>query len=227
MHHELQPDEALQQRLDAARRAPPKRAAKHKRATGSRLAALGGRTASGALWLLLLLVCLAVLCGVLIVSEGARTLVGYESIGQKLDRGIAHVNGLFADTGERAQNKVAAVGDKVQDTGRDLNNRAVDTFDAGAARVDAAGAAVRQRAEALGVGVSDAAITASIKTDLLKDPYLSAAKVEVDTAEGVVTLRGSAAGDASRERAGRMAAAVAGVKQVNNQLLVGSSSAAR
>jgi hyperosmotically inducible protein len=75
--------------------------------------------------------------------------------------------------------------------------------------------------------VSDAAITASIKTDLLKDPYLSAAKVEVETAQGVVTLRGSAASDASRERAGRMAAAVAGVKQVNNQLLVGSSSAAR
>ena len=149
----------------------------------------------------------------------------FRSIGQKLDRGIARVNGLFADTGERAQNKVAAVGDKVQGTTRELNNRAVDAFDTGAAKVDAAGQAVRERAAAVGTGVSDAAITASIKTDLLKDPYLSAAKVEVDTTEGVVTLRGSAASDASRERAGRMAAAVAGVKQVNNQLLVGSSSA--
>ncbi|MDB5803548.1 MAG: transporter [Betaproteobacteria bacterium] len=242
MHREFH-EAVTQQRLDAVRRAPPrrelkreserdevKREIKHEarqRRTGRRLAALGERTAAGALWLVLLLACIAVLCGILIVSEGARTLVGYESVGQKLDRGIAHVNGLFANTGETAQNKVTAAGEKVQNTGRELNNSAVAAFDKGAARVDAAGDAVRQRAEALGAGVSDAGITASIKADLIKDPYLSATRIEVDTREGVVTLSGSAGSDASRERAGRMASAIAGVKQVNNQLTVASNSATR
>ena len=224
MNRELH-EEALQRRQDAARRAPVKREAKRGR-TGRRLAALGERTASGAFWLMMLVLTLAVVCAILIMSEGARTLVGYESIGQKIDRGIARVNGLFADTGQSAQDKVTAAGDKVQNTGRELNNSAVAAFDRGAAKVDAAGDAVRQRAEAISTGVSDAAITASIKTDLLKDPYLSAARIEVDTRQGVVTLSGSAGSDASRERAGRMAAAIAGVKQVNNQLLVADAGTA-
>jgi len=217
-------EETLQQRLDAARRAPVKKRESRpevkRNRSGGRLAALGQRTASGMLWLMLLLVCLAALAGILIVSEGARSLIGYETIGQKIDRGIARLNGVFADTGETAQHKVQAANDKVQNTGRELNNSAVAAFDKGAAKVDAAGDAVRQRAAAVSSSVGDAAITASIKTDLLKDPYLSATRIEVDTQQGVVTLSGSAGSAASRERAGRMASAIAGVKQVNNQLLV-------
>jgi osmotically-inducible protein OsmY len=166
-----------------------------------------------------------VVASTLILSEGARTLVGYESVGQKIDRGIASINSMFADTGERVQNQATAAGDKVHDTGREIDRRTVAAFDAGAAKVDAAGNAVRQGAAALGTGMSDAAITTSIKTDLLKDPYLSAAKVEVDTEQGIVTLRGIAASDASRERAGHMAASIAGVRQVNNQLMVTSNTA--
>jgi len=187
---------------------------------GQRVAVAGRRTFTGLVWLLLLLVTVALLGGTLLISEGARTLIGYESVGQKIDRLIARANGGVADVGESVRDRAVVATTKVERTGKEINDHAVATFDAGAARVDATAEAVRGKINAVGTGVTDAAITASIKADLLKDPYLSALRVDVDTLKGEVTLRGEAGSAASRERAERMASAVAGVTRVNNQLLV-------
>jgi osmotically-inducible protein OsmY len=185
-----------------------------------RAADTAARTASGAVWLLTLLAALVLLGGVLIVSEGARTAVGFESIGQKIDRIIGRANGVVADAGESARDRAVAVTDQVERTGKKINDSSVAAFDAGAARVDATTGAVRERVDAAGTRISDAAITASIKTDLLKDPFLSALRVEVNTVQGEVTLTGEAGSEVSRERAARMAAAVAGVRRVNNRIAI-------
>lgn len=66
---------------------------------------------------------------------------------------------------------------------------------------------------------SDAGITASIKASILKDPDLSVLKIDVDTRDGVVTLNGLAGDEAARERAGRMAGATKGVREVRNFLV--------
>lgn len=179
------------------------------------LAARAGGAISGAVWMLTLLAALIILGAVLIMSEGARTMVGYESVGQKIDRTIARFNGMFADAGE-----------SVRDREVTANDRSVAVLDAGAAKVDAATGAVREGVDAVSKTVSDAAITASIKADLLKDPYLSALRVEVDTLQGEVTLSGDARTEASRERAGRMAAAVAGVKKVDNRIVINEDTTA-
>jgi osmotically-inducible protein OsmY len=68
----------------------------------------------------------------------------------------------------------------------------------------------------------DIAITARIKTELAKDPSLSALRIDVDTREGLVSLTGSAPDNAARERATRVAAAVKGVLSVDNLLVVNS-----
>ena len=68
--------------------------------------------------------------------------------------------------------------------------------------------------------LNDAAITASIKADLLRDPDLSVLKIDVDTRDGVVTLNGLAGNDAARTRAERMAQSVKGVREVRNRLTV-------
>jgi hypothetical protein len=68
--------------------------------------------------------------------------------------------------------------------------------------------------------LNDAAITASIKADLLRDPDLSALKIDVDTRDGVVTLNGLAANDTAKTRAERMAQSVKGVREVRNHLTV-------
>jgi osmotically-inducible protein OsmY len=226
---------ATRTRPDQPARMPPAAHANHAPPAAARAAAAHGsrpvsvrhraantaaRTATGAVWLLTLLAALILLGGVLIVSEGARTAVGFESIGQKIDRMIGRANGVVADAGESARDRATAVTDRVEHTGKQINDRSVAAFDAGAARVDAATGAVRERVDAAGTRISDAAITASIKTDLLKDPFLSALRVEVNTVQGEVTLTGEAGSEMSRERAARMAAAVAGVRRVNNRIAV-------
>jgi len=68
--------------------------------------------------------------------------------------------------------------------------------------------------------VRDAAISVEVKAKLAQDPSLSALRIDVDTAEGRVDLRGTAPTVAARERATQLAQAVTGVTAVNNQLTI-------
>jgi len=70
---------------------------------------------------------------------------------------------------------------------------------------------------------TDMAITAKINAALAMDDKLKATQINVDTREGQVTLTGAAPDKQSRERATTLATAVDGVKQVNNQLVVGKN----
>ena len=73
---------------------------------------------------------------------------------------------------------------------------------------------------ATGDAVGDAAITASIKSDLAKDPSLSALRIDVDTSNGRVKLNGTAPSEAARERATQIAMGVKGVQSVDNLLTI-------
>jgi osmotically-inducible protein OsmY len=68
--------------------------------------------------------------------------------------------------------------------------------------------------------LDDAAITASVKTDILKDADLSVLKIDVDTKDGVVTLNGLANTEDAKTRATRLASGVKGVKEVHNYLTI-------
>lgn len=78
--------------------------------------------------------------------------------------------------------------------------------------------------EAQARAASDMGITAKVNAALVADDQLKATQINVDTRDGQVTLSGQAPDTASRERATTLAAAVDGVKQVNNQLMVSRSS---
>lgn len=66
----------------------------------------------------------------------------------------------------------------------------------------------------------DVAIAASVSAGLLKDPDLSALKIDVDTRNGVVSMYGPAPTAAAKDRATTIAQAVKGVTSVDNQLTV-------
>jgi hyperosmotically inducible periplasmic protein len=115
-------------------------------------------------------------------------------------------------------------------------NRTDDGKTAGQ-QVDSTMAKVEKKAEAAGDKVKDstagamdtvatkakdAAITTSVNAELAKDAKLSALKINVDTVEGRVALRGTAPDADSRDRASKLAQAVDGVKSVDNQLTVSS-----
>jgi hyperosmotically inducible periplasmic protein len=72
--------------------------------------------------------------------------------------------------------------------------------------------------------VNDATITASVNAKLAGDKDLSALRINVDTVDGRVALRGSAPNASARDRATQLASSVDGVRSVENQLVIASKS---
>jgi hyperosmotically inducible periplasmic protein len=71
-----------------------------------------------------------------------------------------------------------------------------------------------------GGAMDDGTITVRVKTVLLNDPQVSAAKIDVSTNGGIVTLSGSVKSKADELRAIDLARQVTGVRDVKSTLLV-------
>ncbi len=89
-----------------------------------------------------------------------------------------------------------------------------------AAGFDKAKDAAANTTAKMGEKIDDAVITTSVKAELAKDSNLSALKIDVDTANGRVALKGAAPSTAAREHATTLAQNVKGVLSVDNQLTV-------
>jgi hyperosmotically inducible periplasmic protein len=76
------------------------------------------------------------------------------------------------------------------------------------------------KVKAAGRATADAAITATVKTKLATVKGVIANDINVDTNEGVVTLKGSVPTAAQKTRAAEVARATTGVKSVVNELTV-------
>lgn len=71
--------------------------------------------------------------------------------------------------------------------------------------------------------VDDAAITTAVKSKLTGDPEVNALNVDVDTLDGVVTLRGEVEKTSAKMEAEKLARNTDGVRRVHNQLQVVSA----
>lgn len=131
---------------------------------------------------------------------------------QRADQEGARIGRQTSQALDTAKQKLSEAGHQLAQAGR-KTEQTVDNAvnDASAKSKGASGAGSR---------LDDAAITASIEADYLKDPDLSVLKIDVDTHDGVVTLNGLAENDAARQRAERIADNVKGVKSVRNFLVV-------
>jgi len=76
-------------------------------------------------------------------------------------------------------------------------------------------------AEKVGEVITDAAITSEVKTKFLAAPGVAGLKIDVDTKDGVVTLKGIVRSEAEMNAAISIARDSAGVKSVVNNLHVG------
>lgn len=74
--------------------------------------------------------------------------------------------------------------------------------------------------ESLGEYVDDVGISSKVRARLINDAELNVFKIDVTTYKGVVQLSGFVNTAAAKERAGDVAAAVDGVKDVRNDLIV-------
>jgi hyperosmotically inducible periplasmic protein len=141
------------------------------------------------------------IAGVVLIACDDRT---DRSVGQKIDSALAQTKESLS----RAGDKIAQQTDK-----------AVTAVKKSTDGNDAAKTGNGSSAPASTKPMSDTAITASIKTDLLKDPDLSVLKIDVDTKQGVVTLNGLADNEEARQRAEKIAEGVKGVREVRNYLV--------
>lgn len=76
--------------------------------------------------------------------------------------------------------------------------------------------------QSTGQQVDDAAIVAEVKANLAGDPDVKSFGIDVDSFEGVVSLRGNVDTGAQRAESERIARAVDGVRGVKNELTVQS-----
>jgi hyperosmotically inducible protein len=103
---------------------------------------------------------------------------------------------------EAARERGARAGEAVADGANEIGERA-------------AGAA-----DATRDALSDGALTAKVKAKMALDDRVKAMDIDVDTLEGVVTLRGRVGSAADRERALQLARETDGVRSVNDELQV-------
>jgi len=125
-----------------------------------------------------------------------------KTVGQKLDTAVAKTEAKAEDIKDSAKASIDSAGAAL----RDGTERAKD--------------AAQQAATSASANSEDASITASVSAGLLKDPDLSAVKINVDTVGGAVTLNGPAPSEAARSRASIIAMSVKGVSRVDNRLLL-------
>lgn len=125
--------------------------------------------------------------------------------------------GLLACDQKTSAEKVGQDIDRTIDkTGQQIRQAADKAED----QMDQARSAVSEKAASTGMTIADAAITAKVKSALIAEPGLKSTGIDVVTEKGVVSLFGTTASDASRDRATQLAAAVEGVKAVENNLAI-------
>ena len=88
------------------------------------------------------------------------------------------------------------------------------------AAVYSSGCSVASGQRSAGDVVDDSTITTRVKSRFVEDKIVAANRINVETLKGVVQLSGFAISDAERDRAAQIAAAVPGVKQVQNAIAV-------
>ena len=90
-------------------------------------------------------------------------------------------------------------------------------------QADRAAAEVRTAAAKAGDTLADGWLTTRIQAQYFADNQVKARYIDVTSMDGVVTIKGFVETPAARERALQIARATSGVKQVNDQLLIGQS----
>lgn len=159
-------------------------------------------------------VLIAAIVGVSLFAAGCDKYTNSgQTVGQKLDNAIDKTNEKIVSAGTKVEKKVEQAGVVAANVGESIANTT-------GAAISQTGTAVAVKANQVGAIVTDSAITASIKADLVKDPGLSALGIDVNTVKGEVTLKGKVSTEVRKERAESIAKNIVGVTKVTNLLVV-------
>lgn len=129
--------------------------------------------------------------------------------GEQLDSTLANTEQAAREAKAKAAAATQEAKEAINHAGTEIKQGASEL------KADAADAAAK-----LEHAAADATITASVSAGLMKDPDLSAVRIDVDTQDGNVTLTGPAPSADAMAKAETIAKSVEGVKTVTNKLEV-------
>lgn len=122
-----------------------------------------------------------------------------------------------------AENAGKMIDQTANDAGQKIGEAADKMGNAIEATGDKVGEKMGEQSEKAAVAVGDTEITAKVKAAIFAEPGLSTLQISVETVNGDVSLSGSVDTQENIDRAKGLAGAVAGVKSVDNKLVIKSS----
>jgi hyperosmotically inducible protein len=140
--------------------------------------------------------------------------------------GVTNVeNKLKVDSATaRAIDKAGDKTDKAADKSEGAMHKAGDKTEKAAEKVGTAGKKVgvktKDAAEDVGGNVTDGWITTKLKADFVNEDLLKGSSINADTNNHIVTLKGTVASEAGRDRAVQIAKTTKGVSRVVDQLTI-------
>jgi hyperosmotically inducible periplasmic protein len=143
-------------------------------------------------------------------TDGVRDVVDQIAVSSGTAATTGKLREEANEAGREVREEAREAADGAKEVGRDTADAAKEVGrDAGKAT------------ERAGVVLTDAAVTAAVKTKFLADSAVSGLKIDVDTKDGVVTLNGTVSTKAEADRAMSMARESDGVKRVISNLHIG------
>lgn len=117
-------------------------------------------------------------------------------------------------------NSSQTAGQRMDNATARAEQKANDAKESAKSAADQAAQSTERVAGEVSNKVKDAAITTAVNAKIAGEPRLSVMRINVDTVNGRVLLRGTAPDASSSERAQQIAASVDGVVSVDNQLVI-------
>ncbi len=172
-------------------------------------------------------------------ERGKVTLTGTVKTADEKDRAarLAKIDGVATVVNEIKvdPNADRSTIDRAKEKTKEGLDKAVDVTAKGAEKTKegaekgvaesgkAVGKAAKKTGEAIGTAgdkVSDASVHTRVKTAFSKDPILKDTSINVDSKDGVITLRGTVPSAAAKTQAEEIATRTSGVVRVVNELVV-------
>ena len=119
-------------------------------------------------------------------------------------------------------NTAETAGQKIDEATEKAGQKMEQAAEKAGEKMEQAADKLGAQSEKAGEVFDDAAITAKVKAAILAEEGLKVLQINVDTMKGVVTLSGSVDTQQNSDKAKEIAGAVAGVKEVENKLVVKS-----
>lgn len=142
----------------------------------------------------------------------------------KLTIALLMVAGLAAcnrsdreNVSQETSEAASAVGQSMENAASDASAATASAMDSASGAMNNAGQEASNAASNAGQAIDDATVTTKVKAALLADETVKGLNINVDTKDGVVTLKGNT-DTAQKTRAEEIAKTVEGVKSVENQL---------